>query len=226
MTLVERGRELTVGVMARAPIPGQCKTRLFHRLDPVAAAALYEAMLLDTLDAMATISGTRLVVLAAPENDGFATLRGLAPREWDVVAQRGRDLGERLANGFVDLHEAGQPVVLVSSDSPTIPIEVLRSALPRFGGSRRALMGPAEDGGYYLIGLTVLELGILQGITWSTSLVAQQTRVRMRQLGLPWEELPMSYDVDTPSDLDRLRAELAESPHLAPRCARFLGAVR
>jgi uncharacterized protein len=212
-------KNVTVGVMARAPLPGRCKTRLAPALGAEGASTLYRAMLLDTLDALDTLSGIRKVVLAAPEDDGAAILRTLVPASWRVLAQRGRDLGERLANGFTDLGDRGDPVVLVSSDSPILPAEALSIALSDFAGPRRALLGPCEDGGYYLLGLTVPTAGVLRDITWSTPLVLGQTRDRLRQLEVPFHELPVSYDVDTPGDLDRLRTDLAARPELAPRCA-------
>jgi glycosyltransferase A (GT-A) superfamily protein (DUF2064 family) len=98
----------------------------------------------------------------------------------------------------------------------------IAAAIARFRGPRRALMGPCADGGYYLIGLTTPELGILDGISWSTDKVAAQTRARCRDLALALEELPASYDVDDTADLARLRAELALCPERAPRTAAAL----
>jgi rSAM/selenodomain-associated transferase 1 len=216
----------TIGVMAKAPVAGRCKTRLFGALDPSRASLLYRAMLLDTLDALARLRDVRKVVLAAPEEDGAAVLRSIVPPEWDVMAQRGADLGERLANGCDDLGVAARPVMLVSSDSPTIPVDALDTAIDSFVQKRRALIGPCDDGGYYLIGLTAREPRLFREITWSTSLVLEQTRERCRELDLPWDELATSYDVDTPDDVERLRAELSTEPDRAPRCAAFLRSWR
>jgi rSAM/selenodomain-associated transferase 1 len=213
---------LTIGVMAKPPVAGRCKTRLLGALDPAGASLLYRAMLLDTLDALARLRDVRKVVLAAPEEDGPAVLRSIVPRDWDVMAQRGTDLGERLANGCDDLGVAARPVMLVSSDSPTIPVDALDAAIDSFAEKRGALIGPCDDGGYYLIGLVSREPRLFREITWSTSLVLEQTRQRCRELELPWEELPTAYDVDTPDDLERLRAELSTHPVRAPRCAAFL----
>jgi rSAM/selenodomain-associated transferase 1 len=214
---------ISIGVMARAPTPGRCKTRLAPALGSVGAAVLYRAMLLDTLEALDRIPDVRKFLLAAPEDDGVAALQDIAPAGWCVVAQRGADLGERLAHAFEGLADHGGPVVLVSSDSPMMPIQGFAPAFARWGGDRRALIGPCEDGGYYLIGLTAPAPGVLSGISWSTSLVLSQTRARMKELGIGWEELPVSYDVDTPSDLVRLRADLALRPDVARRCSEGLG---
>jgi glycosyltransferase A (GT-A) superfamily protein (DUF2064 family) len=179
-------------------------------------------MLLDTLDALTRVRDVRKVVLAAPEENGPAVLGSIVPREWDVIAQRGCDLGERLANGCDDLGVAAGSVMLVSSDSPTIPVDAIDAALDSLAEKRRALIGPCDDGGYYLIALNAREPRLFQEISWSTSLVLEQTRERCRELDLPWEELPKAYDVDTPDDLERLRAELSTHPVRAPRCAAFL----
>ncbi len=215
--------DATLAVMARAPTPGSCKTRLSPRLSPQEAATFYQAMLLDTLDALSEVTCGRRVVLAAPEDDGVARLRELVPAAWEVVSQRGADLGERLANGMRDLSLPEKALALVSSDAPTMPIPAVSAALESLGLLPRALLGACDDGGYYLIAMNVLELGVFSGISWSTPIVAEQTRLRLRELALPWDELPIAIDIDTPPDLDRLRAELSRRPGLALRCAKLLG---
>jgi uncharacterized protein len=211
--------------MARAPVAGRCKTRLAAAVGPDRAAQIYGAMLLDTLSAFSTVGAARHVVLAAPDDDGVRALQAIAPAPWEVVAQRGEGLGARLACAFLDLGAEGAGVALVSSDSPTVSTAGVRDALSRTHAPRRALVGPCDDGGYYLIGLTSTqdgELGILDAIEWSTPRVLAQTRERCRKLGLVLEELAPGYDVDEPADLDRLRRELGRSPHLAPRTAEVL----
>src|SRR5258708_2625403 len=163
---------MVVGVMARAPIPGLCKTRLAKTLGDARATALYRAMLLDTLHALErTFGAERLVVLAAPEDDGVAALRAACPARWEIVPQRGDGLGARLVNAATALGPNGEWVALVSSDSPTAPWDDAARALALLREQttqRRALMGPCDDGGYWLIALTTGELGILEGIPWST----------------------------------------------------------
>lgn len=218
---------VAVGVMARAPVPGRCKTRLAAVVGEQAAAEVYRAMLLDTLDGLARACdpATRLVVMAAPENDGVRALRDLAPARWEVVPQRGASLGDRLADAFRTLGAAGDRVALVDSDSPTVDWAEVGRALDGFEAGRRALMGPCDDGGYYLIALGALELGVLEGIPWSTSRVQTETRARCAALGLALAELPRAYDVDEPEDLARLRADLRARPGLAPWTAAALEAL-
>jgi len=220
---------VTFGVMARAPAPGRCKTRLAASLGDEGAASLYRAMLLDTVDALGHEGGgdTRLVVMAAPENDGVAILRAMVPPPWEVVAQEGQGLGERLTAAVRALGgPAGDRVALVSSDSPTVDWRAVTCAVTgaRGGGRHgRVQMGPCADGGYYLIALGAGDVGIFDGIAWSTPLVQAQTRARCAALALDLEELAPGLDVDEVQDLVRLRHELRADPRRAPRTAATLG---
>ena len=210
----------TVGVMARAPIPGRCKTRLAAVIGEDRACALYRAMLLDTLAAIErAMAGARLVVLAAPEHDGIAVLRSVAPRDWEVVPQRGDGLGARLANALADLGPG--TVALVDSDSPTAPWDAAGRAL-RDAKPGQVLLGPCDDGGYWLIATSKLEPRLFEGIAWSTPRVVEQTRARCREVGLSCSELPTAYDVDGGDDLERLKRELASHPERAPLTASAL----
>ena len=173
---------LTLAVMARPPVPGGCKTRLAEGLGYAGAARLYEAMLLDTLHGLGRIP-SRHVVLAAPENDGVAELRRLAPEGWEVVEQRGIGLGARLANGMRDLWQ-GHLLCLLGSDSPTVPFARIAATLARPHEGGTVVVGPCEDGGYYVIGATSLEPGIFDDIPWSTASVTVSTRARCASLGL------------------------------------------
>jgi rSAM/selenodomain-associated transferase 1 len=215
--------------MARAPIPGRCKTRLATAMGDHHAARLCRGMLLDTLGHVerAWPPEARLVVMAAPEDDGVNAIRALAPSRWEVIAQDGADLGERLSHAFTALSvdAADGAVALVDADSPTAPWAEAAAAVAGLVGPRRACMGPCEDGGYWLLALTTIELRVLAGIAWSTDRVAAQTRERCRELGIALREVGFAYDVDVPSDLERLRAELERHPSLAPHTAAVLAGV-
>ncbi|HEY3234186.1 MAG TPA: DUF2064 domain-containing protein, partial [Polyangiaceae bacterium] len=99
------------------------------------------------------------------------------------------------------------------------PLEPLRATLADWEDPKRVLLGPCYDGGYYLIGLARVEVHVFDGIAWSTREVLAQTRARCRALGLSVHELPTTYDVDEPVDLEQLRAELGLHPERAPRTA-------
>jgi len=208
--------------MARAPVPGQCKTRLAATLGEVAAARLYEAMLADSMESYTRVGATRNVVIAAPEFEGVRVLSELAPRGWEVIPQEGRGLGERLANAFRALKVNGSPVLVMGSDSPTLPIEPVSAAVQRFNGLGRVLLGPTDDGGYYLIGLSSLDLSLFRDIPWSTPRVLETTLARCAARSLSTELLPSWYDVDERKDLERLAWELSRLPARAPCCASIL----
>lgn len=207
--------------MARAPLPGLCKTRLARVLGDDRAAELYRAMLVDTLAAYSNLPFCRRIILAAPENDGPAVLQSVAPAGWNVCQQVGSDLGARLGHARASL--APGRLILASSDSPILPLESLRQALADWTDERRVLLGRCHDGGYYLIGLATAELGVFQNVAWSTERVADQTIQRCRDLGLSVHELPTIHDVDEPADVERLRDALARDPSRAPQTGRVLG---
>jgi rSAM/selenodomain-associated transferase 1 len=216
---------VTIGVMARAPIAGRCKTRLAKTLGAEGAARLYAAMLADRLAAVDVVPGARRILLAAPEDDGVAVLGRPAPAGWAILEQRGVDLGARLGNAFRDLLGDGNLVCLVDSDSPLVSFANLWADLAKPRSPKTVVAGPCEDGGYYLIGMTSLEVGILDDIPWSTNRVMTTTRERCSTLGLRLEELAEAYDVDEPADVDRLERDLRGCPGLAPRTAAALGSL-
>jgi rSAM/selenodomain-associated transferase 1 len=213
---------VTIGVMARAPVAGRCKTRLAKTFGAEGAARLYAAMLADRLAAVDALPSAQRILLAAPEDDGVAVLRRIVPTGWTVLEQRGADLGARLGNAFRDLVGNGGLVCLVDSDSPLVSFARLWPELAKPRPPRTVVAGPCEDGGYYLIGMTSLEVEILDDIPWSTSRVMARTRERCDKLGLQREELAEAYDVDEPADVERLDRDLHERPELAPRTASVL----
>lgn len=214
---------LVFGVMARAPVAGRCKTRLAKSLGAEGAKRLYEAMLRDRLAALSELT-SRHVILAAPEDDGVAAIARMAPA-WEVIAQRGADLGERLANALTELSSRDTMVCLIDSDSPTLPLGQIDAALRAPAPGREITLGPAADGGYYLVGSTVLEPRIFSGIPWSTARVSAATRARCVELGLGVRDLVTWYDVDEVEDLPRLARDLERDPLIAPNTRAVLHEV-
>ena len=213
---------VTLAVMARAPLEGRCKTRLAASVGAAWATRFYEAMLLDTLERFGRLPVDRHVVLAAPEDEGVARLEVLVPAPWQVVAQEGEGLGQRLRNGVRALWAEGGAVALVSSDSPTVPTVGMVEQLRAIAGQRRAVFGPSDDGGYYLVGLGSLDADVFEGIPWSTSHTLKATLLRCAVLSVPVVLLPPGHDVDEAEDLERLQAELSVDASLAPRCSEVL----
>jgi len=195
--------------MAKVPALGPVKSRLHAALTPERTTELYRCFLLDRLDALAALPGIRPVVAVTPP-EGKEILAALAPPGYRLVAQRGLDLGKRLANVLTDLlGEGHRGAIAIDSDSPTLPMRYVTEAAAQLdGGGADLVLGPCEDGGYYLIGLRAPQPALFEDMPWSTEQVLALTveRARDRQLGI--HLLPVWFDVDTEPDLRRLHAEM------------------
>ena len=133
--------------------------------------------------------------------------------------QRGDGLGERLALLTQEACVKGHPIIIIDSDTPTLPLALLQEAAHKMlDADVDLVLGPAEDGGYYLIGQKAFNPSLFAGIEWSTASVLRQTLEAAANLGLRVHQLEPWYDIDTPTDLDRLRTELAT---LSPTRADF-----
>jgi hypothetical protein len=226
-------------IMAKAPIAGNVKTRLIGALDADAAANLYAAFLCDTF-AMAEEIRDELEAEAEAEEIDYllSVILCYTPQEQEeafesieregslMMPQRGRDLGERLQNCFDDLLSAGyENVVIIGGDSPTLPGEYLLDAFDSLDNESAVVIGPTPDGGYYLIGMRRFHRQLFDGIFWGTDQVLMQTQQRASQLHLEVTLLPEWYDVDTPTDLERLKRELRETSQIAVHTRKFLRSV-
>jgi len=211
-----------VVVMAKRPVPGEAKTRLCPPLTPLEAAGLYEALLKDTMELVSGLRGVRTAIAVSPRS-AVDEMRRMAPRGARMLAVEGADIGECLRGATEQLFAEGfTRVVAVNSDGPTLPAEYIERAVEMLTHSDLVL-GPAEDGGYYLIGMRQQQPGLFTDIEWSSSRVAVQTLERAAAAGLTVAQLPSWYDVDTPAELERLRKELAaQPPGIAPRTRAFL----
>lgn len=203
-----------LGIMAKVPRSGRVKTRLVPPLTHDQASALSECFLRDVAASVGTAAETdraRIQGVAVYLAEGAAEdFRKLLPREFLLLAQRGEHLGERLFHAAVDLLAAGfGSVCLVNSDSPTLPAALLREAvLALQAPGDRVVLGPARDGGYYLIGLKRAHRRLFEEISWSTSSVLDQTLERARELSLDVHRLAEWYDVDDRESLRLLCREL------------------
>jgi rSAM/selenodomain-associated transferase 1 len=196
---------VALAVMAKVPVAGEVKTRLCPPLSLQQAAELARCFLLDRLDQVRGLEAVdALVAFAPPERT--EEMRRLVPAGTRLVAQRGDDLGARLdalLSGL--LAEGYQGVMAVDADSPTLPSAFLRDAASQLlGGDADVVVGPAEDGGYYLIGLRRPTPALFRDIPWSTASVLDTTCARARALGLRLRRLPTWFDVDRGEDLVRL----------------------
>ncbi|MEZ4221734.1 MAG: TIGR04282 family arsenosugar biosynthesis glycosyltransferase [Polyangiaceae bacterium] len=210
---------ITLAVMARAPVPGHCKTRLAREIGAVLAARLAEAMLRDVLTAYQALPVDRRVLLAAPEHDGFELLSALAPPGWHVLTQSEGDVGARMEAAQARLRPGR--VMIVGSDVPLPPLDAITQAIEVWQDSQ-VLLGPAQDGGYYLIGLPLEEVRVFRDMPWSTDQVFARTRARCVELGYRLVELPPALDVDRAADLAPLLQMLEARTERAPHTWREL----
>ena len=207
--LTERRNALLV--VAKRPTPGQTKTRLSPPLTAEQAAGIYECFLLDTLDLVRQVPGVQPVVAYQP-SEAQAYFAGLAP-DFEHIVQSGSDLGARLDNALTEYLRRGyQHVAIMNSDGPTLPLACLVAAFEHLAGDAEVVLGPAEDGGYYLIGLKRPAPRLLRGVRMSTPHAAADTLARAAEDGLEVALLPTWYDVDDAASLARLEAELAGAP--------------
>ncbi|HEX5692854.1 MAG TPA: TIGR04282 family arsenosugar biosynthesis glycosyltransferase, partial [Roseiflexaceae bacterium] len=185
----------TLIVFAREPIAGRTKTRLCPPFDGATAALLYGCFLRDTLALARHTRPDHRTIAYTPESDSTFFER-LAP-DFDRRAQRGAGLGERMDNAFGDIFDrqspAAQPphsAVLIGSDIPHMPAGFLRRAFAHLDDGADVVLGPAEDGGYYLIGLRTRQARLLCDVPMSTPTVLSDTLALVRALGLRAKLLP------------------------------------
>jgi uncharacterized protein len=219
--------QVAVAIMAKAPEAGEVKTRLCPPLSPRQASDLYECFLLDKIAQLRGIASARPVIAFTPEG-GRGAFERMAPG-FELIAQRGPDLGSRLLNVLSTLLGNGyRGAVAIDSDTPTLPSEFLRQAIDVVADPAIDLvLGPTDDGGYYLIGMSRPWPVLFENMPWSTADVLPETIRRAEATGLKVTSLPPWFDVDVPGDLERLRASLTASGAEAARHTRaFLTARR
>lgn len=214
-------------ITGKAPEPGRTKTRLSPPLTPLQAAHLYRGFLQDTVRMALGLGWERTSLIYPPRVGAREELAALLPSAVTLVAQAGAGLGEALGGAIRDhLADALQRVVIIGSDNPTLPPEIVAEAA-RGLDDHDLVVGPSHDGGYYLIGMDRAQPGLFEGIAWSTSVVYRQTLERARAADLSVLSLPEWYDVDTAADLEVLRADLARlPPDVAPTTRALLAAMR
>ncbi len=207
-------------VFTREPRPGQAKLGLCPPLSHAQAALLAQAMLMDLLEQARAMHGVKCVVCFEP-----GSTPGFLPGPFAWLRQEGRDLGERLSRAFRYAFASGATRVLaVATDHPTLPQERLGQAFQALDDCSLAL-GPAEDGGGYLLGMARYLPSVLESVAWDTPFVSEGLRRVAAAMGLSFRELPSWYDVDRPEDLRRLRQELKAAPALAPHTAALLASL-
>jgi uncharacterized protein len=207
-------------VIAKEPIPGRVKTRLSPPFPPADAAALAEAALTDTLDAVAgTPVARRLLVLDGVPGDWL-------PAGFDVIGQRGGDLDERLAAALADAYAAMPlPMVLIGMDTPQVTAGQLTDAVWSLTtGEADAVFGPAADGGFWLLGLRRPDRSLVAGVPMSRPDTGRAQLERLAGAGLRIALAPRLADVDTFDDAELVAGQIPDSRFAAAFTAA-LGAL-
>ncbi len=191
-------------VFTREPVPGETKTRLVPILGKKGAADLHKKLLLNTLR-ISEESQFKNIEL-------WGTSSSTSLNEYtqkfniQLYQQKGNDLGERMYQAMSSALKRHKFAVLIGSDIPMLGSEQLDYAYQKLEKGTDAVLGPTEDGGYYLIGLRTSDISLFKNIVWGSNDVANQTRIKINAAGWQWEELDMLWDIDTPDDYRKLQS--------------------
>ncbi|MEX0739730.1 MAG: TIGR04282 family arsenosugar biosynthesis glycosyltransferase [Pseudohongiella sp.] len=187
---------------AKTPVAGQVKTRLQPVLGEAGALQLHQQLMRYGWQQLQRAAQAPLQLWASSHGgeDFFRQLEGVP----HIHRQRGHDLGERMHNATCDALADAEFVVVVGADCPSVDGAYVAQALALLAAGTPVVLGPAEDGGYVLIGLREPMPAVFGDIRWGQASVMQQTRERLRAAGIGWRELTVKWDVDRPEDLVRL----------------------
>jgi glycosyltransferase A (GT-A) superfamily protein (DUF2064 family) len=209
---------LALAVMAKAPIPGEAKTRLAQVLGAARAVTIYRAFLLDTLaavDSLANAGEVRAKLVVCPDERHAAGLRSLVGAGWRVAAQQRRGLMGGLVDAFDLAFRTGAEVAIATdADSPLVLYDHLAHCAC-LAAEHDVTLGPTDDGGYYLIGARRAAhdrlADLLLGEAYQSATICDATIARARALGLDVGVGPVGFDVDTASELSAL-VDLLDRP--------------
>jgi rSAM/selenodomain-associated transferase 1 len=214
-------------VFAKTPKPGKVKTRLLAAVSAEVAAVLHAACIADTLRLARKMRSCDVFVFAA---GGTSYFRRLAKKQGSgsrlrVLPQRGGELGARMEHAFRKCFALGyREVVVIGTDTPWMGAARVRRAFALLKANDVAI-GPAEDGGYYLLGMRKMVAKIFRGIPWSTERVLDLTLEKIAALKLRKKLLRRDFDLDRPEDLRRAARLLQRRPQVARRLAAAIGKV-
>lgn len=198
-----------VAVMAKVPRPGAVKTRLAGALGSEVACELYRAFVQD-LDERLVVLGLPVLWYHWPDDATFARL---VPGARVIVPQRGADLGERMAAAFDDAFaRALSPTVMLGADVPHVPTGKISEAIGRLQSGAELVLGPAADGGYYLVGLRAPAPALFRDMPWGSDGVYRATRERGEAYGMNVATLTPWFDLDEVGDLHTLARLLERDP--------------
>ena len=213
-------KEGTLVIMAKAPRAGTVKTRLAHSLPVEAVTELYRCLLNDTIALAHTLRSVDVAIMCpAPDVQELLTIAGPETR---VVAQQGQGLAAGLTSAFAQFTAAGEKrVIAFNSDSPHLPTSVLASAFERLK-AHDVVVGPTNDGGYYLVGAKASHEALFHGDGMGTQSALDALLARAGNLQLSVGFTDPFYDIDVKGDLSQLAEELQLAPQRAPQTAAWL----
>ena len=199
----------TLIVVAKWPMAGDVKTRLSPPLTLDLAADLYECFLLDSFDQYKHLEDVDVIVSFFPP-EARDTFKSLIPKEFHLLQQQGYDLAEKLVHAFEYCFSLGYDLgVIIGSDHPTLPLEIIEESYSLLEKPENdVVIGPCLDGGFYTLGLKLLDNRIFQNINWSTNTVFSETLENIKELNLNVARLPPWYDIDDAIGLRLLCNEL------------------
>jgi rSAM/selenodomain-associated transferase 1 len=213
----------TLIIFVKSPIPGDVKTRLIPHLTGIEAADLYKCFVADTLKKVTQISPCMRTQVAYQPHSKASDLSWLGLKNPpEIFKQDGRSLGERLIHAFGQAFGRGaRQIVIIGSDSPNLPKCYIEQAFTALEEAD-VVLGPAHDGGYYLIGLSRPCLKLFDDVSWSTDQVFERTAQNAQNLGYSLKVLPFHYDIDTIEDLKTLHSALLQDEKGAPATKKYL----
>lgn len=194
----------TLIIFAKAPIPGQAKTRLIPGLGSGQAAELHRRLVLHTLETATRAQICPVELWCTPSTDH--PFFQACSQQFDITlhTQHGTDLGKRMSHAINSASQHSRYVILIGTDCPSLTINTLQQARDVLKQDTDTVIAPASDGGYVLIGVKRSSPDLFDGITWGSDTVMQITRNRLKQLGWQWHELAEHQDIDCPEDLEHL----------------------
>jgi uncharacterized protein len=216
-------------VFAKSPILGTVKTRMQPRLSEEHCLRLHQALLQYTLTKVAEweLHGlSKTIFFTDSGQEARSAIHALSiPTDVSVEFQVGRDLGERMTFALCKKWDEGfRKVLFIGTDCPLIEVTDLRDAIEGLT-TREIVIGPATDGGYYLIGFSALRPFVLSGIDWGTQRVYKQTVQLLRTHSTKWLALRESFDLDTFDDLVRFHRTLSEAELMSPNLRELFNLV-
>ncbi len=212
------GRDSLI-VFAKEPVQGKVKTRLHTGIEPSEATDLYTAFLFDSLSQYGRL-GPDVRLYVSSETAEVGPIVGY---DGPVRKQHGRDLGSRMQHAFAETFRAGyERIVIIGTDHPSLPDDFIAFAFQTLSTVESIVIGPADDGGYYLLGMNQFYPQLFEGMTFSREDVFDQTVDRAATTNAELTILPPWYDVDTPQALQRLLEDLPPNSETAPRTRAVL----